>query len=121
MTAHPNWRVGPQDPRRAVPGRSAAALFTRARRARRSRGGRIGSRACLALLLAAVAVGDAHAAATPTRCASLFDPVSASPFLRDPESLATGDFTGDGRVDLAFSRIVSFGANAVARIGVRPA
>jgi hypothetical protein len=62
-----------------------------------------------ALAVAAFALSGAHAApATATACAPVFHPVpgSAQPLL-DPESLAAGDFTGDARPDIAFSRLVS--------------
>jgi hypothetical protein len=70
--------------------------------------------------MAALVLSAAHPSpAAAAVCAPLFRPVaqSAQP-LRDPESLAPGDFTGDGRIDLAFSRIVAFEQRGTTGIGV---
>lgn len=80
----------------------------------------IGARCRSALLVVALGLSSAHPSpAAAAVCAPLFRPVaqSAQP-LTDPESLAPGDFTGDGRIDLAFSRRVAFEQRGTTGIGV---
>src|SRR5436309_7263481 len=80
---------------------------------------RIG-RCRLAVAVAALGIWVAHVSpAAAGVCVPLFHPVarSAQP-LMDPEWLAPGDFTGDGRSDLAFSRVVAFEQPGTTAIGV---
>jgi hypothetical protein len=72
-----------------------------------------------ALLVAALGLSAAHPSPAAAVCAPLFRPFaqSAQP-VTDPVSLAPGDFTGDGRIDLAFSRLVAVEQPGVTGVGV---
>ena len=75
--------------------------------------------AALLLMTLAVPAAASGPAAAADVCAPLFHPVPRSAqSLTDPTWLGAGDFTADGRPDVAFSRWVAFDPSGIAGTGI---